>query len=36
MLIIEKDILILDKAPAQGIGNTRLTVEAEYSINFTE
>ena len=36
MLIIKKDILILGKGPTQGLGNTNLTADAEYSINFKE
>ena len=32
----KKDILILGKGPADGIDDTTLTVEKEYSINFTE
>ena len=31
-----KDILILCKGPTQGLDNTILTAEAEYSTNFTE
>ena len=30
-----KDILILGKGPTQGLSNTTLTIEAEYSINFS-
>ena len=30
-----KDILILDKGPTQGLDNTTLTAEAEYSVNFS-
>ena len=30
-----KDILILGKGPTQGLDNTTLTAEAEYSINFS-
>ena len=29
------NILILDKVPPQGLENTTLTAEAEYSINFS-
>ena len=36
MLITKKDILILGKGPTQGVDNTTLTAEAEYSINFTK
>ena len=32
----KKDILILGKSPTDGIDDTTLTVEKEYSINFTE
>ena len=31
----EKDILILDKGPAQGLDDTTLAAETQYSINFT-
>ena len=31
-----KDILILDKGPTQGLDNTTLTAEAEYYINFQD
>ena len=31
----EKDILILGKSPAQGLDDTALTAEKNYSINFT-
>ena len=31
-----KDILVLGKGPAQGLGDTTFTAEAEYSINFSE
>ena len=30
----EKDILILGEEPTQGLGDTTLTAEAEYPINF--
>ena len=30
-----KDILILGKGPTQGLGDTTLTAEAKYSVNFT-
>ena len=30
-----KDILILGKGPTQGLDNTILTAEAEYSVNFS-
>ena len=30
-----KDILILGKGPTQGLDDTTLTVEAQYSINFS-
>ena len=30
-----KDILILGKGPAQGLDDTTLTTEAQYSINFS-
>ena len=33
---IKKDIFILGKDPTQGREDNILTVEAEYSINFTE
>ena len=36
ILIIKEDILILGKGPAQGLDDTTLTVEAKYSINYTE
>ena len=32
----KKDILILEKGPADGLDDTSLTTEKEYSINFTE
>ena len=32
----KKDILILEKGPADGLDDTRLSTEKEYSINFTE
>ena len=32
----QKDILILGKGPADGLDDTMLTAEKEYSINFTE
>ena len=32
----KKDILILGKFPTQGLDDTSLTAEKEYSINFTE
>ena len=32
----KKDILVLDKVSSQGLNNTTLTAEAEYSISFTE
>ena len=31
----EKDILILGFGPTQGLDNTTLTAEAQYSINFS-
>ena len=31
----EKDILVLNKGPTQGLDNTTITEEAEYSINFS-
>ena len=31
-----KDILILGKGPTQGLGDTTLTAEAKYSVNFTK
>ena len=31
-----KDILILDKGPTQGLDNNTLTGEAKYAINFTQ
>ena len=31
-----KDILILDKGPTQGLDNATLTAEAEYSSNFSK
>ena len=31
-----KDILILGKSPTQGLDGTTFTVEAKYSINFTQ
>ena len=31
-----KDILILDKGPTQGLDNNTLTAEAKYAINFTQ
>ena len=36
MLIIKKCILILGKCPTQGLDNTTLTAEAEYSIKLTK
>ena len=30
-----QDILILGKGPTQGLGDTTLTAEAKYSVNFT-
>ena len=30
------DILILGEGPAQGLGDTALTAEAKYPINFTQ
>ena len=35
MLVAKKDILILDKSPTQGLNDTMLTAEAQYSINFS-
>ena len=35
-LIIKKDILILGKGTMQGLDNTALTVEAEYSATLIE
>ena len=32
----KKEILILGKGPTDGLNDTRLTAEKEYSINFTE
>ena len=32
----KKDTSFLGKGPMQGLGNTALTAEAEYSIKFTE
>ena len=32
----KKNILILGKGPAQGLDDTTLTANTEYSINFTE
>ena len=32
----KKDILILGKSPTQELGDTTLTSEKEYSINFSE
>ena len=32
----KKDIFILDKSPTNGLDNTTLSAEKEYSINFTE
>ena len=31
-----KDILILCEGPTQGLGDTKLTAEAKYPINFTQ
>ena len=31
-----KDILIVDQGPAQGLDDTTLTAEAKYPINFTQ
>ena len=31
-----KDILILGEGPTQGLGDTTLSVEAKYHINFTQ
>ena len=36
MLMIIKDILILGKGPAQGLDDTTVTAEKEYTTNFTE
>ena len=36
LIIIKKDILLLGKGPMQGLDDTILTTEAEYSINFNE
>ena len=35
MLTIRKNILILAEGPTQGLGDTTLTAEIDYSINFT-
>ena len=35
-MIIKKDILDLGKGPAQGLDDTTLAAEADYSINFTK
>ena len=35
ILIIRKDVLILGKGSTQGLDNTTLTTEAEYSIDFS-
>ena len=32
----KKDILVLGEGPTQGLGDTTITAEAKYSINFTE
>ena len=32
----DKDILILGEGPTQGLGDTTLTAEAKYFINFTQ
>ena len=32
----KKDILILDKAPTQGLGDTTLTAEKKYALKFSE
>ena len=34
-MITKKDILILDKGPTQGLDNTKLTAEVQYSIEFS-
>ena len=36
LTIVKKDILILVKGPSQGLDDTTLTAEKEYSINFNE
>ena len=36
MLIIKKDILILGEGPKEGLGDTTLTAEAKYPVNFTQ
>ena len=36
MPIIRKSYLILGKVPADGLDDTEITAEAEYSINFSE
>ena len=36
MIIEKKDILILGKGPPQGLEDTILTTDAEYSISFSE
>ena len=35
ILITKKDILILDKGPTQGLDDTKLTAEVQYSIEFS-
>ena len=35
MLIIKKDILVLDEDQTQGLDDTTITAEAKYCINFT-
>ena len=31
----KKDILVIGKGPTQGLDNTAITAEADYSINFS-
>ena len=35
-VIMKKDILILDKGTMKGLNDTKLTAEAEFSINFNK
>ena len=35
MIIEKKDILIFDKGPVQGLGDTTLTAKKEYASNFS-
>ena len=36
MLVMNKDILVIDEGPTQGLDDTKITSEAKYHINFTQ